>query len=153
MNEQKLLHQLIDLFKYKEAYQQQTAMLLPQDLYTLERIYFNDGIQPKEISQKYHIAPSTLTGIIDRLEDKKLIRRFRSDENRKIITLQSTEVGEKIIRKHIKEDEAFSRNLFLALSEEKASELKVLLQELIDNLKREDLFKGLEEESYYVPNK
>lgn len=45
------------------------------------------------ISREIHVSPSTVVGILDRLEDKGLIRRERSREDRRIVFVAATEAG------------------------------------------------------------
>lgn len=45
------------------------------------------------ISREIHVSPSTVVGILDRLEDKGLVRRERSREDRRIVFVTATEAG------------------------------------------------------------
>ncbi len=45
------------------------------------------------ISREIHVSPSTVVGILDRLEDKGLIRRERGREDRRIVFVSATEAG------------------------------------------------------------
>ncbi len=45
------------------------------------------------ISREMHVSPSTVVGILDRLEDKGLIRRERGREDRRIVFVTATEAG------------------------------------------------------------
>lgn len=45
------------------------------------------------ISREIHVSPSTVVGILDRLEDKGLVRRERSREDRRIVFVAATEAG------------------------------------------------------------
>lgn len=147
MNDQQLLHGLIDIFKFKENHQIQTSGLLPQDMYVLERIYFSREANQKAISEEYHIPPSTLTGIIDRLEKKELIKRIRGNKNRKIVTFELTEGGMEQIRLHIKEDKIFALNFFNTLSDDKKRVFRILVGEIIETIDKEALFKEGEPEN------
>jgi len=113
----------------------------------LERIYLNSKILSKEISNKYNIPPSTLTGIIDRLEAKKLIERLKTNKDRRSIELVTTEDGKLAVKKHILEDEIFAKNLFGTLEYQKKEKLKELLEELIDNVDVESLFSPEKDET------
>ena len=141
MTEQKIIHSLIDILKYKEAYQQETAGLLPQDMYVLERIFFAGQIYPKELSEKYRLPPSTLTGIIDRLDNKTLIERLRLENNRRSILLKVTEAGRDLVDVHMKEDKIFTENLLSNLSVEKRKLFIELLRELVCSVDMQELFK------------
>lgn len=45
------------------------------------------------ISREIHVSPSTVVGILDRLEDKGLVRRERGREDRRIVFVSATEAG------------------------------------------------------------
>ncbi|GAA0728938.1 MarR family winged helix-turn-helix transcriptional regulator [Clostridium malenominatum] len=143
MNELTLVHKLLDLLKYKEMYQLESSKLPPSDMYVLERLYFNNPLKFADISKKYTIPPSTLTGILDRLEKKNLILRLRSIEDRRSIEIKVTDKGEEIIKKHIKEDECFINNLLDSLDINKREVFLSLLEELICNTNKENLFKEI----------
>ena len=50
------------------------------------------------ISREVHVSPSTVVGILDRLEDKGLIRRERGREDRRIVFITATEAGVELAR-------------------------------------------------------
>jgi DNA-binding MarR family transcriptional regulator len=45
------------------------------------------------ISREMHVSPSTVVGILDRLEDKGLVRRERGREDRRIVFVTATDEG------------------------------------------------------------
>ncbi len=45
------------------------------------------------ISREMHVSPSTVVGILDRLEDKQLISRERGREDRRIVFITATDAG------------------------------------------------------------
>ncbi|OGO90097.1 MAG: transcriptional regulator [Clostridiales bacterium GWF2_38_85] len=140
MDENTIIHKLLDVFEYKNTYQLQTSNIQPQDMYVLERIFFHGKIVVKDLSKQYSIPPSTMTGIIDRLENKKLIKRLRTNVDRRAIELVATAEGKDVVEKHITEDKLFSKNLFNTLDAQKKEILKELLGELLTNVQKECLF-------------
>lgn len=140
MGENKLIHRLIDIFEYKNSYQFQSSNVQSQDMYVLEKIYFKSNVKIKDIAKQYDIPPSTLTGIVDRLESKKCIERSRTNVDRRTIELLITDKGKRIVENHIREDKLFAKNLFNTLQPNKKDLLKELLTELLDNVKKENLF-------------
>ncbi|MFT8313001.1 MAG: MarR family transcriptional regulator [Clostridium sp.] len=141
MDQNTLLHKLIEILEYKNLYQFETSNIQPQDMYILERIYFRKKLKVKDISKEYNIPASTATGIIDRLEDKRYIKRTRDNADRRIVELIITEEGCQVIQDHINQDKIFAENLFSTLEENKKIVFKQLLSELIDNVNKEELFK------------
>ena len=45
------------------------------------------------ISREIHVSPSTVVGILDRLEDKGLVRRERGREDRRTVFVSATQAG------------------------------------------------------------
>lgn len=140
LDENTIIHKLLDVFQYKNEYQLQTSNIQPQDMYVLERIYLNEKMLVKDLSKQYNIPPSTLTGIIDRLENKKLIERLRTNIDRRAIELVGTPEGKIAVEKHIEEDKLFSKNFFNTLEQKKKERLEELLSELLNSINQESLF-------------
>ncbi|PAB58364.1 MarR family winged helix-turn-helix transcriptional regulator [Anaeromicrobium sediminis] len=53
----------------------------PSYAFLLMTVYSNPGISPKEISKELHIAPSTITRFVDKLEVKGLVNREFKGKN------------------------------------------------------------------------
>lgn len=140
MDENALLHCLIDIFQYKDGYQQQSSGIAPQDMYVLERIHFQGKIQSSELTRAYSIPASTLTGILDRLEKRRYLRRERKSDDRRAVELTVTEKGKDALRRHIEEDRLFAQNLFGGLDEGKRKIFLELLRELLEHVSKEQLF-------------
>lgn len=140
MDENVVLHRLIDLIQYKDTYQQLRSGIQPQDMYVLERIHFHKTIQIRDITKSYGIPPSTLTGILDRLEKKLLIQRIRKKNDRRAIELIVTNEGKAVLQNHMKEDQLFVRNLYETLPSDQSKQLFVLLDELLSRVDKENLF-------------
>jgi DNA-binding MarR family transcriptional regulator len=142
LNDHDLIHRLIELIEYKNQYQQQTAQLQPQDMYVLERIWLSKNISARDLTERYHIPASTLTGILDRLEKKELIRRIRSSNDRRTIQLTTTAPGDGAVARHLSEDRQFAQNLFNVLDMKKRDLFRKLLAELIAGVDKDRLFYG-----------
>jgi len=141
MDKNTVLHKLIEIIQYKNTYQYQSSGIQPQDMYILERVYFQETIKIKDLSTRYSVPPSTLTGIIDRLEAKKYIQRIRANADRRAVEVAVAEAGREVVERHISEDKLFSHNLFNALQKDRKELLLELLNDLVANVKKEDLFK------------
>lgn len=62
-------------------------------LVCLRAIIDHGPLTATAISREIHVSPSTVVGILDRLEDKGLVRRERSREDRRIVFVSVTEAG------------------------------------------------------------
>ncbi len=59
-------------------------------------LYENGPLSSSQIARHIFVKPSTVTGIIDRLEQKGLARRTRQSTDRRVITIELTESGERL---------------------------------------------------------
>ncbi|AAK41343.1 Transcriptional regulator, marR family, putative [Saccharolobus solfataricus P2] len=82
------------------------------------------------IAEKYMLTKAGLTSIIDRLEEKELVRRVRSESDRRVIYVELTEKG----RERLMESRKIFLNVlssFLSkLSEDEIRELERLFSKL-----------------------
>src|SRR5690625_4472847 len=69
------------------AYSNITA---PQ-LVCLRAVVENGPLTATAISREIHVSPSTVVGILDRLEDKGWIKRERGRQDRRIVFITATE--------------------------------------------------------------
>lgn len=76
------------------AYSNITA---PQ-LVCLRAVVENGPLTATAISREIHLSPSTVVGILDRLEDKGWVRRERGREDRRIVFVTATEAGTTLAR-------------------------------------------------------
>jgi len=62
-------------------------------LMCLRTVIASGPITATAISREIHVSPSTVVGILDRLEDKGLVRRERSREDRRTVFVTATPAG------------------------------------------------------------
>ncbi|MBW1788176.1 MAG: MarR family transcriptional regulator [Deltaproteobacteria bacterium] len=65
-------------------------------LNALLALYEYGPLPPSQIARFILVNSSTVTGIIDRLEQKRLVERKRISKDRRVITVQLTESGKKL---------------------------------------------------------
>ncbi len=82
-----------DIFSHRLA--SQHGVTVPQ-LICLTRIVEADGITIKKLSNEVFLSPSTVVGIIDRLETRKLVQRQRSGSDRRLVHLLPTDLGKQM---------------------------------------------------------
>ncbi len=146
MNEikQEYIDQLVDLvhtaLKHYKKYKTDLSELYPQgitstELSVIKIVHEKPDIILKEVSKSLEIPGSTLTSVIDRLEQKKLIIRTVSKKNRHSFGLELTEEGEKINAEHEKEEkQIWHKTLSLLDSDEDIESLVNLLTKIVNKL-------------------
>lgn len=65
-------------------------------LVCLHTVIANGPLTATAISREIHVSPSTVVGILDRLEEKGLITRERGRVDRRIVFVTATEAGRKL---------------------------------------------------------
>lgn len=140
--DQQIFHRLLELFEFKKELQLKYSGLNYMQLHVLERIYVSGGMKTLDISRQTGISPSTLIGVLDELESKKLIQRERQKDDKRVVLVTATEKGKQKVLQHMKEDEVFLRNLTACLNEEEKAQLLELLQKVVGSVNQlEDFFK------------
>lgn len=71
----------------------------------------------REIADNLNVAVSTVTGLVDKLEEKKLVKRERSDADRRIINIVLTAKGQEIYQFQLEEFMRLCRGMLLGMSE------------------------------------
>jgi DNA-binding MarR family transcriptional regulator len=85
----KRLHQ--EYHKVAEGY----GLTIPQ-LHALVRLWHKEPQSITELSDFLDLAPSTVCGIVDRLELKGLVRREREGEDRRLVAIKLTAQGRQL---------------------------------------------------------
>jgi len=68
-------------------------------LWALKTIAQDGSLPLGELSKKMYLHPSTISGVIDRLEDKGYAVRDRATGDRRVINVQLTLKGKRLVRK------------------------------------------------------
>ncbi len=90
-----------------------------------------DGLTCAELSEATLVTKGTLTGVLDRLADKGLIRRTPVKDDRRSIRIMLTDKGDTLYRKTFSAHIAFLRPFFeRALTQKDADQLRTLLLRL-----------------------
>jgi len=77
---------------YTKELEKKYRVSVPQ-LSCLLALYENGPMPPSQVAKHIMVKSSTVTGIIDRLEQKGLVERSRISSDRRVITIGLTESG------------------------------------------------------------
>ena len=106
------------------------AGLTPPQFYVLATIGYAGGLPFGEIGQKMMVTVSNLTGIVDRLEEKKLVVRKRDDNDRRVVHVVLTDKGAKLYKTAIPLFEKSLAEIFAVLPRAEQKVLSSLLRRL-----------------------
>jgi MarR family transcriptional regulator, 2-MHQ and catechol-resistance regulon repressor len=104
--------------------------LTPPQFYVLATIGYAGGLPFGEIGAKMMVTVSNLTGIVDRLEEKKVVSRKRDENDRRVVHVVLTEKGAKLYKSTIPLFEKSILQIFSAIDKPKQKELSALLRKL-----------------------
>ncbi len=83
---------------YSQEVSQEFGITGPQ-LWALKTIYAVESLSLSELSQKMYLHPSTVTGVVDRLEKKGYVFRDRGQKDRRVIQVRLTPEGKELVKK------------------------------------------------------
>ena len=104
-------------------------------------LYRQDEVNMTQIAEYIHVPLNTATGIVARMEKKKLLVRFRSEQDKRVVMIRLEEKGREQIQKIMKEIFSCIRLILEKFDEkEMAVLLKVpkVLVEVMEERKHQD---------------
>jgi MarR family 2-MHQ and catechol resistance regulon transcriptional repressor len=88
------------------------------------------GMSPKELGKRTLITKGTLTGVIDRLVEKKLVARASSQRDRRCQVIKLTAKGEKVFERTFSSHMEHLESAFVRLAPNELIQLAASLQRL-----------------------
>ena len=104
--------------------------LTPPQFYVLATIGYAGSLPFGEIGAKMMVTVSNLTGIVDRLEHKKLVLRKRDETDRRVVHVTLTDEGTNLYKTTIPLFERSISEIFSSLDLPRQKELSALLRTL-----------------------
>jgi MarR family transcriptional regulator, organic hydroperoxide resistance regulator len=83
---------------YSQEVSQEYGITGPQ-LWALKTISENGSLSLGELTKKMYLHPSTVTGVVDRLETKGYVFRDRGQKDRRVVKVQLTAGGMELTKK------------------------------------------------------
>lgn len=101
--------------------------------HVLRVIIESQPVSMGEIHEELHMANSTVTVIVDYLHEADLVKRKRDTEDRRVVLLEITDKGRKIMESLLKKRQDFMKKALLDM-EDSAEELAQLLGKLLNKI-------------------
>ena len=93
-----------------------------------------DGRRMGDLSETTSIEVSTLTRLVDNMENEGLVARRRDAADARAVTLHATPAGRRMTRMIVPIAERYEKVALLGFSEAEATVLKTALRRLFDNM-------------------
>ena len=90
------------IFKALQDYSQEVSSsfgITGPQLWALKTLSRHDGLALGDLSRQMYLHPSTITGVIDRLERKGYVARDRDRNDRRVVKVKLTPGGEELVAK------------------------------------------------------
>lgn len=116
--------------------------LTPCQFDVLFSLWGEDGIVLSELGRRVSRDSPTITGVVDRMEKKMLVKRTRDERDRRVVKVVLTPKG-----KNMQEQLSTTKKLILEkitnnLSQQEINQLVTLLDKMMKNVEREELIEG-----------
>lgn len=114
---------------YSERHVRQLGLTPPQ-FDVIATLGNTEGMSMKEVAERTLVTKGTLTGIIDRLEEKHLVRREVPEDNRRSFTLVLTPKGQQVFETVFPAHMTYLKQRFDRLNQSELKQLHDLLSKL-----------------------
>ena len=132
--EVRILRAIRQIIRATDLYSRKTAeaigLTTPQ-LVCLKTLDVCGSLTAVDLSRRVFLSPSTLVGVLDRLEAKGLILRERSREDRRKITLRVTHAGQELVQRAPSPLQDQLVNALQGLDEPEQSSLACALEQVV----------------------
>jgi DNA-binding MarR family transcriptional regulator len=99
----------------------------------------NQRLTVAQLAQKVHLSPSTIVGIIDRLEEKQLVLRERDKQDRRKVHLSISDAGKQFIEDAPSPLQDTLASSLSNLSELEQSTISLALERVVELMEATDI--------------
>jgi DNA-binding MarR family transcriptional regulator len=107
------------------------------------RQLLTDGPQPpSELARRIYLSQATVTGILNRLENRSLIKRERIGPDRRVVTISLTDHGRKLVEAAPLPLQKHFYDRLNQLPEKKQSQITKILAQVVEMMESQDIVNG-----------
>jgi DNA-binding MarR family transcriptional regulator len=144
---QEILKDLRIIFRASQAHAkwvEKECGLSSAQLWMMWELFNSPGLKVSELANILSIHPSTCSNMLDKLQNKDLIKRDRNNpKDQRVVELNLTEEGIKLLATAPRPAQGVLADVLMRLPDESLSRLEKGLKELINILKSSDEQDGL----------
>ena len=101
-------------------------------------LWQNDGIPINELAKETSLSKSTLTSMLDRLENTGFIKREASEQDRRKIRIWRTEKDKSFQRQYVAVSEKMTDIFYKDFTDQEMDDFEEKLKRIFNNLKKEE---------------
>jgi DNA-binding MarR family transcriptional regulator len=113
--------------------------LTPCQFEVLMTLWSEDGIVLGELRRRVSRDGPTITGVVDRMEKKLLVKRTRDPHDRRVVKVHLTSKGENMKADLSRTKKLIMEKITKSLSLKEMNSLVVLMEKMMRNVEREGL--------------
>ena len=113
--------------------------LTPCQFEVLMTLWSEDGIVLSELGRRVSRDGPTITGVLDRMEKKMLVKRKRDDHDRRVVKVNLTAKGKNMQEQLSSTKKEIFERITHDLSLREINHLVTLLEKMMRNVEREEL--------------
>lgn len=107
------------------------------EIFVMLILYRNSEVNMSQIAQYLGVPLNTATGIVGRMEKKKLIERVRSEEDKRIVTIRFTTAGREQVQNIMQSFIFYGQKIVMELSPQEIGLIGSVISKVISLLKEE----------------
>jgi len=130
----RFIEQLTTRFKETERLFASRLEVSDRELVLLRTLVADGPMITKELGGRFRVPVSTMTGLVDRMEQKGFVRRVPGRRDRRSIELEATPAGALALREHARGIAAIARGMLEALPERDQQALITILRRVVSRL-------------------
>ena len=127
---QRFLHSIIQINQHLRSSDEFLSGVTRQQMILMYHIRSNERFNPKQLTERLGVKPSSITVMIDRLENMGYVRRTKDRTDRRVIRVELTSLGVEVLEEAIGEAYRIMDRLLTKLTEEEAARLIELLDKV-----------------------
>ena len=111
--------------------------ITPPQFVALQWISEEEGITIGELSSRVYMAFSTTTDMIDRLEERDLVKRVKDDNDKRLVRIHLQPKGAALINDVIRKRQAFLAEKLESLPDDLINGFQIGLQKIYEEIKKD----------------
>jgi DNA-binding MarR family transcriptional regulator len=118
------------LNEHSKKVEGETGLTGPQ-LWTIKTINECTPIITSDLANKLYLHPTTVIGIIDRLEKRNLVKKLRSEKDRRAVWIELTDVGNALVKAASEVAQSFLVSGLAEISVNNLTEIDISMKHLV----------------------
>ncbi len=91
------IRRIFQVIKEKSKKVEAETQLTGSQLWVIKILHESAPVKVSELANRMYLHPATMVGLLDRLESKGLVKRVRSEKDRRVVHVELTPLGRSVV--------------------------------------------------------